>query len=199
MTWRKRETNYVESWKQQWRILGAKYAQLKSDRSKERPKCNRCGQRKRRKQNLLCMWEVGPYSQKLLGEVEKGKGSRNATEVSKRQWRTVSSQLASNNLYSVLHPEKLGNKLNSTNTTKRAGDVWRTLQPLREVWMKVGLEKLENHEGVAVKALLDSRATGLFMDTTFAKEKGFKMEKLKNPLLVRNVDGMANVEGAITH
>ena len=42
-----------------------------------------------------------------------------------------------------------------------------TLWPLREVWMKVGLEKLENHKGVAVKALLDSRATGLFIDTTF--------------------------------
>jgi len=54
----------------------------------------------------------------------------------------------------------------------------------------VGPEKLENHEGVAVKVLLDSGATGLFMDTTFAKEKGFKMEKLKNPLLVRNMDGM---------
>ena len=74
-----------------------------------------------------------------------------------------------------------------------------TLRPLREVWMKVGLEKLENHEGVAVKALLDSRATGLFMDMTFSKEKGFKMKKLKNPLLVRNVDGTANVGGAITH
>jgi len=65
------------------------------------------------------------------------------------------------------------------------------------VWMKVGLEKLENHEGVAVKALLDSGATGLFMDTAFAKEKEFKMEKLKNPLLVRNVDKIANVGGAI--
>ena len=65
--------------------------------------------------------------------------------------------------------------------------------------MKIGLEKLENHEGIAVKVLLDSRATGLFMDTTFAKEKGFKMEKLKNPLLVRNMDEMANVGGAITH
>jgi len=63
----------------------------------------------------------------------------------------------------------------------------------------VGLEKLENHEGVAVKALLDSGATGLFMDMTFAKEKGFKMEKLKNPLLVRNMDGTANVGGAIMH
>jgi len=33
--------------------------------------------------------------------------------------------------------------------------------------MKVGLEKLENHEGVVVKALLDSGAIGLFIDTTF--------------------------------
>ena len=65
--------------------------------------------------------------------------------------------------------------------------------------MKVGLEKLESHEGVAVKALLDSRATGLFMDMTFAREKGFKMERMKNPLLVKNMDGMVNVEGAITH
>ena len=65
--------------------------------------------------------------------------------------------------------------------------------------MKVGLEKLESHEGVAVKALLDSGATGLFMDTTFTKEKGFKMEKLKKPLLVRNVDGTTNAGGAIIH
>jgi len=65
--------------------------------------------------------------------------------------------------------------------------------------LKVGLEKLESHEGIAVKALLDSRATGLFMDMTFAKEKGFKIEKLKKPLLVRNVDGTANAGGAIMH
>ena len=65
--------------------------------------------------------------------------------------------------------------------------------------MKVGLEKLESHEGVAVKALLDSEVTGLFMDTTFAREKGFKMERIKNPLLVKNVDGTVNVGGAIMH
>jgi len=98
-----------------------------------------------------------------------------------------------------LRPEKLGNKSNFTNTTERVRDAWRMLQLLREVWLKVGLEKLENHKGVAVKVLLDSRATGLFMDMTFAKEKGFKMEKLKNFLLVRNVDGTANVGGAIIH
>jgi len=63
----------------------------------------------------------------------------------------------------------------------------------------VGLEKLESHEGVVVKALLNSGATGLFMDTTFAREKGFKMERMKNPLLVKNVDGTVNVGGVITH
>jgi len=111
----------------------------------------------------------------------------------------VSSRLASNNVYSILHPEKLGNKSNSINTAERVRDVQCTLWPLREVWLKVELEKLENHERVAVKALLDSGATGLFMNTTFAKEKGFKMEKLKKPLLVRNMDGTINVGGAITH
>jgi len=65
--------------------------------------------------------------------------------------------------------------------------------------MKVRLEKLENYKGVAVKVLLDSGATGLFMDIAFAKEKGFKIEKLKNLLLVRNVDGTANVGGAIMY
>ena len=58
---------------------------------------------------------------------------------------------------------------------------------------------MKNHEGVVVKALLDNRATGLFMDTKFTKEKGFKLEKLKKPLLVQNVDGMVNVGGAIIH
>jgi len=47
--------------------------------------------------------------------------------------------------------------------------------------MKVGLGKLENHEGVAVKVLLDNRATGLFMDMAFAKEKGFRMKRIKKP------------------
>jgi len=98
-----------------------------------------------------------------------------------------------------LCPEKLGNKWNSTNTTERVRDIRHTIRPLREVWLKVGLEKLESHEGVAVRALLDSGATDLFMDITFAKEKGFKMEKLKRPLLVRNVDGTVNAGGAITH
>jgi len=83
--------------------------------------------------------------------------------------------------------------------TERVRDVQHMLWLLREVWMKVGLEKLESHERIAVKALLDSGVTGLFIDIAFTKEKGFKMEKLKNPLLVQNMDGTANVGGAIMH
>jgi len=30
-------------------------------------------------------------------------------------------------------------------------DVRRTLKPLREVWLEIGIEKLDNHEGVTVK------------------------------------------------
>ena len=81
---------------------------------------------------MLHMWKVGPYGQKLLGKAQS-KGSRNTARGSKRKWRTVSSWLASNNLYSVLHPEKLENKINYTNTTERVRDIQHTLWPLKEV------------------------------------------------------------------
>ena len=75
----------------------------------------------------------------------------------------------------------------------------RTLWPLREVWMEVGLEKLDIHEGVTVKALLDSRTTGIFMDKGFAEEQGFKLEKLDKPVEVKNVDGTSNEGGRIEY
>jgi len=65
--------------------------------------------------------------------------------------------------------------------------------------MRVGLEKLESYEGVVVRALLDSGVTGLFIDTIFAQKKGFKIEKLKKLLLVRNINRTVNAGEAITH
>ena len=102
-------------------------------------------------------------------------------------------------MYSVLYPEKLGNKILCQSNTKRVRDMWHTLWLLREVWMTVGLEKLENYKWIVVKVLLDSRAAGLLMDTKFTKEKRFKLERLKNPLLVQNVDRTINMGGAITY
>ena len=93
----------------------------------------------------------------------------------------------------------LGNKVFCQSNTKGVRDIQYILWLLKEVWIKVGLEKLENYEGVVVKVLLDSGAMGLFMDTKFTKEKEFKLERLKNPLLVQNIDRMVNVGEAITH
>ena len=57
-------------------------------------------------------------------------------------------------------------------------DVKRTIKPLREVWMQVGVEKIDIYEGVFVKALLNSRAMELFTNKKFVKKWRFKKEKL---------------------
>ena len=48
--------------------------------------------------------------------------------------------------------------------------VRRTMWPLRAVWMKIGLEKVDTHEGMTVNALLDSGATGLLMNKKFIED-----------------------------
>jgi len=78
-------------------------------------------------------------------------------------------------------------------------DIRRTLKPLREVWLEIGVERLDNHEGVTVRALLDSGATGIFVDRKFVKEHSFRLEKLDRPVEVKNVDGTSNSGGNITH
>jgi len=65
--------------------------------------------------------------------------------------------------------------------------------------MKIGMEKVDTHEGVTVKALLDSGAMGMFMNRKFVEKHGFRMEKLDRPSKVTNVDGTDNVGGSITH
>ena len=73
---------------------------------------------------MLCLWKVELYGQKLLAKKEKREeNSGNTTRVSKRQYRTVSSQLVSSNIYSVLCPEKLGNKISCQSNTERIRDV----------------------------------------------------------------------------
>jgi len=81
----------------------------------------------------------------------------------------------------------------------RQRDVRRTFKMLREVWLNIGIEKVNTHEGIMVKVLLDSSATGMFMDKKMAAKHGFRLQKLERPVVVRNVDGMNNSGRAITH
>ena len=70
---------------------------------------------------------------------------------------------------------------------------------LREVTVKIGLERIDTEEGRTVEALLDSRATGLVMSSEFARKQIFKLKKLERLIYIRNVDGSLNKEGPIEH
>jgi len=65
--------------------------------------------------------------------------------------------------------------------------------------LDIRIEKIDTHKDVTVKALLDSSAMGMFIDRGMAKRHGFKMRKLERLLKVKNVDGMENSRGNITH
>ena len=76
--------------------------------------------------------------------------------------------------------------------------VW-TLWPKAELMVKVGLKSVDTHQMVDVDALLDSSATGVFMDRKFAERNEIAMWKLDKPIHVYNVDGTLNQGGSITH
>ena len=50
-----------------------------------------------------------------------------------------------------------------------------------------------------MKALLDSGTTEMFTDRRTAAKHGFRLQKLKRPIAVRNVDRTNNSGEAITH
>jgi len=78
-------------------------------------------------------------------------------------------------------------------------EIRRTFKMLREVWLNIEVEKIDMHEGVIIKVLLDSGVTGMFMDKQTAARHRFKLQKLDRPIAVRNVDGTNNSGGAIMH
>ena len=73
------------------------------------------------------------------------------------------------------------------------------MKGLQEVWIQIGVEKINAYEGISIKALLNSEATGLFMNKKCTERGGFKLIKLEKLILVRNVDGTENSGGAILH
>jgi len=68
---------------------------------------------------------------------------------------------------------------------------------LREVIVKIGLEKIDTQEGAMVEVLLDSRMMGLVISLEFARKQEFKLKKMKRLIYVRNVDSSFNKERPI--
>jgi len=63
---------------------------------------------------------------------------------------------------------------------------------LREVTVKIGLERIDMQEEVMVEALLDSGATELVMSSEFSRKQRFKLKKIERPIYMRNVNGTLN-------
>ena len=70
---------------------------------------------------------------------------------------------------------------------------------LREVTVKIGLERIDMQEGITVEALLDSRVTGLVMSSEFARKQGFNLKRLERPMYIRNMNSSLNKEEPIEY
>jgi len=70
---------------------------------------------------------------------------------------------------------------------------------LKEVWPNIRVEKVDTHESMTVKALLDNSTTEMFIDKKMIAKHKFKLEKLDRPVTVRNIDRTNNSRGAIMH
>ena len=60
---------------------------------------------------------------------------------------------------------------------------------LREVIVKIRLERIDTQKGITVEVLLDSGAMGLVISSEFARKQGFQ---LKRPMNMRNVNRLLN-------
>ena len=55
---------------------------------------------------------------------------------------------------------------------------------LREITVKIDLERIDVQKEVTVEALLDSSTTGLVMSSEFARKQEFKLKKIENSIYI---------------
>ena len=66
------------------------------------------------------------------------------------------------------------------------------------LYLRVEIESTDNQRKYGVRALVDSGATGLFIDREYVKSNQIPTTRLPQPVPVFNVDGTANTEGSIS-
>jgi len=66
------------------------------------------------------------------------------------------------------------------------------------LYLRVEIESTDNQRKYGVRALVDSGATGLFIDREYVKSNQIPTTKLPQPVPMFNVDGTANMEGSIS-
>ena len=70
---------------------------------------------------------------------------------------------------------------------------------LREVTVKIGLERINTQEEVTVEALLDSGAMELVLSLEFTRKQKFKLKKVERLIYVRNVNSFFKKKRPIEH
>ena len=70
---------------------------------------------------------------------------------------------------------------------------------LREVTVKIGLERIDMQKRIIVEVLLDSGVIGLVISSEFTRKQRFKLKELDRSMYIRNVDGSLNKEGPIKY
>ena len=145
------------------------------------------------------MWcpDCKPYKDRLDREMAQERKYKNGCNKCGRKW--VGAEKYKGACKVCVSKEKKSGAMKEVDERGEERVLRYTLQPLREVWMTIGIEKVDTHEGVTVKVLLDSGATGMFADKKFVEKNGFKLEKLDRPSKVINVDGMHNSREMVTH
>ena len=68
----------------------------------------------------------------------------------------------------------------------------------RSLIIPIELETTDTASRLTVQALIDSGATGTFIDKDFVRERGINTRTLSQPIAVFNVDGSANEAGEIS-
>ena len=105
-----------------------------------------------------------------------------------------------NYLVTICYVKKFISKLKErTSWMKPKHYFVQTIKPKSEIMINVGLRTMDTHHMVDVKALLDSGATGMFIDKKFVESNGITTRLLDKPIQVYNVDGTLNQGGSITH
>ena len=70
---------------------------------------------------------------------------------------------------------------------------------LREVTVKIGLERIDMQKRIIVEVLLDSGVIGLVISSEFTRKQRFKLKELDRSMYIRNVDGSLNKERPIKY
>jgi len=70
---------------------------------------------------------------------------------------------------------------------------------LREIIVKIGLERIDTQEDVNIEVLLNNRVIGLVMSLEFARKQEFKLKKIDKSIYMKNMNGSFNKERPIEY